>query len=88
MSLSAWGKGLEEFANNNNVTILLATIGAGGVGLNLTSTSRVYIMEPQYNLTAVAQAVDRVHWLGQNRLEHYRIDIESVEEKRYYSEQH
>lgn len=67
MSLSARGKALEEFAKNDSITILLATIGAGGVGLNLTSASRVFIMEPQYNPAAVAQAVDRVHRLGQHR---------------------
>lgn len=67
MSLAARGKALEAFANDDSVTILLATIGAGGVGLNLTSASRVFIMEPQYNPAAVAQAIDRVHRLGQNR---------------------
>ncbi|KAJ6096505.1 hypothetical protein N7486_007251 [Penicillium sp. IBT 16267x] len=67
MTLAARGKALDAFAKDDNVTILLATIGAGGVGLNLTSASRVYIMEPQYNPAAVAQAVDRVHRLGQTR---------------------
>ncbi|KAJ5499217.1 Helicase C-terminal [Penicillium expansum] len=60
-------KALEEFANNDNIKVLLATIGAGGVALNLTSASRVFIMEPQYNPAAVAQAIDRVHRLGQTR---------------------
>ncbi|KAJ5190587.1 uncharacterized protein N7498_009572 [Penicillium cinerascens] len=67
MTLQARGKALDAFAKNNEITILLATIGAGGVGLNLTSASRVFIMEPQYNPAAVAQAVDRVHRLGQHR---------------------
>ena len=67
MSLSQRGRALEAFAKDDSVTILLATIGAGGVGLNLTSASRVYIMEPQYNPAAVAQAVYRVHRLGQTR---------------------
>lgn len=67
MTLAARGKALQDFATNDNITILLATIGAGGVGLNLTSASRVYIMEPHYNPAAVAQAVDRVHRLGQKR---------------------
>lgn len=67
MTLSARQKALQEFHDNNDITILLATIGAGGVGLNLTSASRVYIMEPQYNPAAVAQAVDRVHRIGQTR---------------------
>lgn len=67
MTLAARKVALNSFAEDKNITILLATIGAGGVGLNLTSASRVYMMEPQYNPAAVAQAVDRVHRLGQTR---------------------
>ncbi|KAL4933366.1 SNF2 family N-terminal domain-containing protein [Aspergillus undulatus] len=67
MTLSARNKALDTFRDDNNITILLATIGAGGVGLNLTAASHVYIMEPQYNPAAVAQAIDRVHRLGQDR---------------------
>ncbi|RAK96413.1 uncharacterized protein BO80DRAFT_459041 [Aspergillus ibericus CBS 121593] len=67
MTLAARHKALEEFHHNDEITVLLATIGAGGVGLNLTSASKVYIMEPQYNPAAVAQAVDRVHRIGQQR---------------------
>uniref|UniRef100_A0A093VFZ4 Putative SWI/SNF-related matrix-associated actin-dependent regulator of chromatin subfamily A member 3-like 1 n=1 Tax=Talaromyces marneffei PM1 TaxID=1077442 RepID=A0A093VFZ4_TALMA len=67
MTLAARKTALNNFAEDDSITILLATIGAGGVGLNLTSASRVYIMEPQYNPAAVAQAVDRVHRLGQTR---------------------
>ncbi|KAL1965519.1 hypothetical protein VTN77DRAFT_5602 [Rasamsonia byssochlamydoides] len=67
MSFSARNRALEAFRDDDNITILLATIGAGGVGLNLTSASRVYVMEPQYNPAAIAQAVDRVHRLGQTR---------------------
>lgn len=67
MTLQARGKALEAFSKDDSITILLATIGAGGVGLNLTSASQVFIMEPQYNPAAVAQAVDRVHRLGQTR---------------------
>ncbi|PWY89525.1 SNF2 family helicase/ATPase [Aspergillus sclerotioniger CBS 115572] len=67
MTLAARHKALEEFQYNDGITVLLATIGAGGVGLNLTSASKVYIMEPQYNPAAVAQAVDRVHRIGQQR---------------------
>ncbi|KAJ5679189.1 hypothetical protein N7462_007433 [Penicillium macrosclerotiorum] len=83
MSLPARGKALNDFANDDSVTILLATIGAGGVGLNLTSASRVFIMEPQYNPAAVAQAVDRVHRLGQRRdVETFQFIMKSsIEEK-------
>ncbi|OAX79555.1 hypothetical protein ACJ72_06127 [Emergomyces africanus] len=67
MTLKQRNTALDAFRDDDNITILLATLGAGGVGLNLTSGSRVYIMEPQYNPAAIAQAVDRVHRLGQTR---------------------
>lgn len=67
MSLPARNKSLDSFHKDDSITVLLATIGAGGVGLNLTAASKVYVMEPQYNPAAVAQAVDRVHRLGQTR---------------------
>ncbi|KAI2016065.1 hypothetical protein LOZ49_000247 [Ophidiomyces ophidiicola] len=67
MVLKQRNAALDKFRSDNSITILLATLGAGGVGLNLTSASRVYVMEPQYNPAAVAQAVDRVHRLGQTR---------------------
>ena len=83
MSLAARTRALEVFAADDSTTILLATIGAGGVGLNLTSASRVFIMEPQYNPAAVAQAVDRVHRLGQTRpVQIFRLVMkDSIEEK-------
>lgn len=83
MTLSARHQALERFHHDDATTVLLATIGAGGVGLNLTSASNVYIMEPQYNPAAVAQAVDRVHRLGQSR-EVTTVQFimrESIEEK-------
>lgn len=83
MTLSARHQALECFHYDDNITVLLATIGAGGVGLNLTSASNVYIMEPQYNPAAVAQAIDRVHRLGQSRevMTVQFIMRESIEEK-------
>lgn len=58
---------LETFANDPTVPIILVSIGAGGLGLNLTSANKAYVMEPQFNPAAEAQAVDRVHRLGQTR---------------------
>jgi len=46
---------------------MLISIRAGGLGLNLTTASKAYVMEPQYNPAAEAQAVDRIHRLGQKR---------------------
>ncbi|KAL8713258.1 MAG: hypothetical protein Q9225_006810 [Loekoesia sp. 1 TL-2023] len=58
---------LNAFREDPNVTLILISIGAGGLGLNLTAGSKVYVMEPQFNPAAEAQAVDRVHRLGQTR---------------------
>ncbi|KAL8693737.1 MAG: hypothetical protein Q9218_001482 [Villophora microphyllina] len=58
---------LDSFRDDPEVTVFLISIGAGGLGLNLTSGSKVFVMEPQFNPAAEAQAVDRVHRLGQRR---------------------
>lgn len=58
---------LEVFRDDPEVRVILVSIGAGGLGLNLTTASRVYVMEPQFNPAAETQAMDRVHRLGQTR---------------------
>jgi len=58
---------LDAFRDDEETTVFLISIGAGGLGLNLTTGSKVYIMEPQFNPAAEAQAVDRIHRLGQTR---------------------
>lgn len=58
---------LDAFREDPDVTVFLISITAGGLGLNLTTASKVYVMEPQFNPAAEAQAVDRVHRLGQTR---------------------
>ncbi|KAF3903147.1 hypothetical protein ABW21_db0206917 [Orbilia brochopaga] len=58
---------LTRFREDPDVEAILVSISAGGVGLNLTSASMVYVMEPQFNPAAEAQAIDRVHRLGQER---------------------
>ncbi|KAK0619845.1 SNF2 family N-terminal domain-containing protein [Immersiella caudata] len=58
---------MEEFRDNPDVQVILVSIMAGGLGLNLTTANTVYVMEPQFNPAAEAQAIDRVHRLGQTR---------------------
>lgn len=60
-------RALDTFREDPSIPIILVSIAAGGLGLNLTSGSHVYVMEPQFNPAAEAQAVDRVHRLGQKR---------------------
>ncbi|KAL2061835.1 hypothetical protein VTL71DRAFT_7213 [Oculimacula yallundae] len=67
MSRTARGAALDAFREDPSIHVILVSIMAGGLGLNLTTASKVYVMEPQYNPAAEAQAVDRVHRLGQKR---------------------
>lgn len=53
--------------NSFNPTILLISLRAGGVGLNLTAASNVFMMDPWWSFAIEAQAIDRVHRMGQLR---------------------
>jgi DNA repair protein RAD5 len=48
-------------------TVLLLSLKAGGVGLNLTVASNVFMMDPWWSFAIEAQAIDRVHRMGQTR---------------------
>lgn len=67
MSRKKRAAAIEEFNTDPITTVILVTIGAGGLGLNLTAANKVFVMEPQFNPAAEQQAVDRVHRLGQTR---------------------
>lgn len=67
MSRSARAASLKNFDTDPDVRVILVSLTAGGLGLNLTAASRVYVMEPQFNPAAEAQAIERVHRLGQTR---------------------
>jgi len=75
-------KEINKFQNGDN-KLFLISLKAGGVGLNLTAASYVFIMDPWWNPAVENQAVDRAHRIGQqNKVTVYRPIIkESVEEK-------
>lgn len=74
---------LNEFRDANKFTVLLISLKAGGVGLNLTSAKRVYMMDPWWSFAIEAQAIDRVHRMGQEEEVYvYRFIVkDSVEER-------
>ena len=47
--------------------VLFVSLKAGGVGINLTAASAVYMLDPWWNPAIEDQAMDRVHRLGQTR---------------------
>lgn len=67
MSRKQRNASLNAFSNEDEISCILVSITAGGLGLNLTAASRVFVMEPQFNPAQEAQAIERVHRLGQKR---------------------
>ncbi|KAK4686807.1 DNA repair protein RAD16, partial [Tremellales sp. Uapishka_1] len=58
---------IQHFMNNTHVTVFLISLKAGGVALNLTEASRVFMMDSWWNPSVEYQAMDRIHRLGQKR---------------------
>ena len=48
--------------------VFLISLKAGGVGLNLTEADTVLLLDPWWNPASEAQAVDRTHRIGQQRV--------------------
>ena len=63
--------------------VLLLSLRAGGVGLNLTCARRVFMLDPWWSWAVEAQAIDRVHRMGQEgEVEVVRFVVRgSIEEK-------
>ena len=74
---------LTAFATRPKFTVLLLSLRAGGVGLNLTCAKRVFMMDPWWSFAVEAQAIDRVHRMGQTEAVSVTRFIvqESIEEK-------
>jgi len=58
---------IRKFSDDPTVTVFLISLKAGGVALNLTAASRVFICDPWWNPAAELQAMDRIHRIGQHR---------------------
>ncbi|KAG5642615.1 hypothetical protein DXG03_002485 [Asterophora parasitica] len=67
MSPQARDATIQHFTKNVDVTVFLVSLKAGGVALNLTEASRVYLMDSWWNPAVEFQAMDRIHRLGQHR---------------------
>ncbi|KAG8164282.1 hypothetical protein KVR01_006200 [Diaporthe batatas] len=66
-SLQQRREAMEKFNLDHSCVVMLATIGAVGEGIDLSIASEVHLMEPHWNPMAEAQAVDRVHRIGQTK---------------------
>lgn len=63
--------------------VFLISLKAGGFGLNLTEADYVILLDPWWNPATEAQAVDRVHRIGQNRsvMVYRLVSRDTIEEK-------
>jgi SNF2 family DNA or RNA helicase len=67
MSAREREQAIASFQIEKRVDVLLVSIRTGGLGLNLTAASQVFIMEPSWNPSIESQAIDRAHRVGQTR---------------------
>lgn len=73
----------QRFKNEPKCRVMVLTIKAGGVGLNLTAASHVIHFDRCYNPAQESQATDRCHRLGQQLqvMEHRLITAGTFEER-------
>lgn len=62
------GKLVEDFNNDENISVFLISLKAGGTGLNLTSADIVIHFDPWWNPAVEDQATDRAHRIGQENV--------------------
>ena len=58
---------VQRFQEDPTLGVLLISLKAGGVGLNLTAAEYVFVLDPWWNPAAEAQAIDRAHRIGQTK---------------------
>lgn len=74
---------IKEFSDNINKKIMILSLKAGGLGLNLTSASNVIHYDLWWNPAVEDQATDRTYRIGQDKnvMVHRFITLSTFEEK-------
>jgi len=69
MTQEARAQAIERFSDTSSSapTVFLLSLTAGGVGLNLTAATRVFLLDPAWNPAVEEQCFDRSHRLGQTQ---------------------
>ncbi|KAF5196853.1 Helicase-like transcription factor chr28 [Thalictrum thalictroides] len=67
MSLASRDKAVKDFNNDPEVTVMLMSLKAGNLGLNMVAACHVILLDLWWNPTTEDQAVDRAHRIGQTR---------------------
>jgi SNF2 family DNA or RNA helicase len=64
-SSDARTKAIDDFTNDPNVKVIVCSLTAAGVGVNLQVASNVVLSELSWTSAEQTQAIDRVHRIGQ-----------------------
>ncbi|XP_020534009.1 helicase-like transcription factor CHR28 isoform X2 [Jatropha curcas] len=67
MTLSARDRAVKDFNADPEVTVMLMSLKAGNLGLNMVAACHVILLDLWWNPTTEDQAVDRAHRIGQTR---------------------
>jgi SNF2 family DNA or RNA helicase len=77
------GAVVERFQAPDGPPVMLLSLKAGGVGLNLTAADHVFLLDPWWNPATEDQAADRAHRIGQDRpvMVYRLVATDTVEER-------
>jgi len=64
-STKARQEAIDAFTNDEDVAVIVCSLSAAGVGLNLQAASNVVLAELSWTSAEQTQAIDRVHRIGQ-----------------------
>ncbi|XP_030522720.2 helicase-like transcription factor CHR28 isoform X2 [Rhodamnia argentea] len=67
MTLAARDKAVKEFNTDPEVIVMLMSLKAGNLGLNMVAACHVILLDLWWNPTTEDQAIDRAHRIGQTR---------------------
>ncbi|XP_042966159.1 helicase-like transcription factor CHR28 isoform X1 [Carya illinoinensis] len=67
MTLGARDRAVRDFNTDPEVTVMLMSLKAGNLGLNMVAACHVILLDLWWNPTTEDQAVDRAHRIGQTR---------------------
>ncbi|XP_006647325.3 DNA repair protein RAD5A isoform X2 [Oryza brachyantha] len=67
LNLQQREKVIKEFSEDKTILVLLMSLKAGGVGINLTAASNAFVMDPWWNPAVEEQAIMRIHRIGQTK---------------------
>ncbi len=72
-----------RFQSEDGPPVMLLSLKAGGVGINLTAADHVILLDPWWNPAVEDQAADRAHRIGQTRpvMVHRLVAKDTVEER-------